>query len=80
LAAVVEVKGDDYEAPYSATRKGIQSFVDEIAEGLAELGLQVAVTRDETKEGNLWICLVSSNKSKECTHTKSSLTCRTVQL
>ncbi|KAJ9127474.1 hypothetical protein QFC24_000883 [Naganishia onofrii] len=60
-----EVKGDDYEAPYSATRKGIQSFVDEIAEGLAELGLQVAVTRDETKEGNLWICLYNSDNVED---------------
>lgn len=40
------------------SRKGLQSFVDEIGEGIAELGLQVTVTRDETKEGRLWICVV----------------------
>lgn len=49
----------DYEPPFSESRKGLQSFVDEIGEGIAELGLQVTVTRDETKEGRLWICLVS---------------------
>ncbi|KAJ9096337.1 hypothetical protein QFC21_005157 [Naganishia friedmannii] len=65
VAAMREVKGDDYEPPYSASRKGIQSFVDEIGEGLAELGLQVIVTRDETKEGNLWICLVNSDNIED---------------
>lgn len=56
----IEVKGNGYEPPFSVSRKGLQSFVDEIGEGIAELGLQVTVTRDETKEGRLWICLVRS--------------------
>lgn len=61
----------DYDPPFSMSRKGLQSFVDEISEGIAELGLQVTVTRDETKEGRLWICLVSQSGLYIRTHTKA---------
>ncbi|GHJ86741.1 hypothetical protein NliqN6_3143 [Naganishia liquefaciens] len=65
VKAVREIKGEAYEPPFSLSRKGLQSFVDEIGEGIAELGLALTVTRDETKEGRLWICVVNTDTASE---------------